>query len=167
MKLELDENLPESLVATLSELGHDVDSVREEGLAGRLDADIWQAAQDSGRILITQDLDFSDIRTYAPGSHHGLILVRLRLPGRRALASRLLTIFQTLDVESWKRCFVLVSDRKLRIRRQIGQHRPQSNGAGERHISNITMLPLSHQNGGTIRLQMEENGGVLEGLAWR
>jgi predicted nuclease of predicted toxin-antitoxin system len=36
-----------------------VQTVGEEGLTGRADADIWQAAQREGRILITQDLDFS------------------------------------------------------------------------------------------------------------
>lgn len=85
MKAKLDENLPESLLAELRKLGHDVDNVRQEGLFGRPDADVWQAAQNAQRFFITQDLDFSDIRQYAPGTHHGLLLIRLRLPGRRAL----------------------------------------------------------------------------------
>ena len=32
MKIKLDENIPLSLVAILSQLGHDVDSVYQEGL---------------------------------------------------------------------------------------------------------------------------------------
>ncbi len=62
MKIKLDENLPEALIATLGELGHDVDSVREEGIAGRDDDIVWNAAQADGRFLITQDMDFSDMR---------------------------------------------------------------------------------------------------------
>ena len=54
MKLKLDENLPESLVSDLSEMGHDVDNVRGEALTGRNDDEVWRAAQRSGRILITQ-----------------------------------------------------------------------------------------------------------------
>ena len=87
MKLKLDENLPESLLPTLASLGHDVDNVRLEGLAGRADPDVWQEAQKAERFLITQDLDFSDIRKFSPGTHHGLMLVRLRAPGRLALAA--------------------------------------------------------------------------------
>jgi hypothetical protein len=34
-------------------------------------------AQRAGRFLVTQDLDFSDVRRFEPGSHHGLLLVRL------------------------------------------------------------------------------------------
>jgi len=117
MRIKLDENLPESLLASLAALGHDVDNVRLQGIAGRADPAVWQAAQSCSRFLITQDLDFSDIRQFAPGTHHGLLLVRMRLPGRLALARRLCSIFQTEAVETWGRCFVLVTDRKVRLHR--------------------------------------------------
>lgn len=80
MKLKLDENVPAHLAAALQAFGHDVDSVQSEQLTGHRDADVWTAAQHNGRFLITQDLDFSDARKYVPGSHHGLLLVRLRRP---------------------------------------------------------------------------------------
>jgi predicted nuclease of predicted toxin-antitoxin system len=117
MRIKLDENLPESLLASLAALGHDVDNVRLEGMVGSADADVWQAAQIHSRLLITQDLDFSDIRKFAPGSHHGLLLIRMHLPGRLALANRLRSLFETEAVESWARCFVLVTDRKVRLHR--------------------------------------------------
>jgi hypothetical protein len=73
MKIKLDENLPTSLVADLTALGHDVDTAPTEGLAGHPDSDVWRAAQSAGRFLITQDLDFSDVRAFAPGTHHGIL----------------------------------------------------------------------------------------------
>ena len=103
--------------ASLAALGHDVDNVRLEGIAGGADPAVWQAAQSGSRLLITQDLDFSDIRKFAPGTHHGLLLVRMRLPGRLALSRHLCSVFQTEAVESWARCFVLVTDRKVRLHR--------------------------------------------------
>ena len=117
MKLKLDENLPESLVQELAALSHNVDNVRMEGIAGESDPNVWRAAQSSGRFLITQDLDFSDIRRFAPGTHHGLMLVRLRLPGRRALAARISEVFRLEESALWARCFVLLTDRKLRVQR--------------------------------------------------
>lgn len=116
MKIKLDENLPVRLAGALEKLGHDTDTIPEEGLAGRNDLHVWEAAQESGRFLITQDLDFSDTRRYTPGTHHGILLVRLRDPGRNALLKRVHGLFQTEAVENWKRCFVVVTDRKLRIR---------------------------------------------------
>lgn len=71
MKIKLDEDLPERLVAELTALGHDVDTVRLEHLTGRIDGHVWSATQAADRFLITQDLDFSDLRRYAPGTHAG------------------------------------------------------------------------------------------------
>lgn len=95
MTIKLDENLPERLVAALTAFGHDVDTARAEHLAGRDDADVWAAAQATGRFLITQDHDFSDMRRYAPGTHAGLLLVRLAHPGREALVACVTTIFSS------------------------------------------------------------------------
>lgn len=45
MRIKLDENRPTRLVSVLSELGHDVDTVPSERIAGKDDAVVWQAAQ--------------------------------------------------------------------------------------------------------------------------
>lgn len=116
MKIKLDENLPSRLVNVLSLFGHEVDTVSDEGLAGQDDTFIWDGAQKAGRFLITQDMDFSDIRRFIPGTHHGLLLFRLRVPGRRALTERVKFVFETEDVEQWKQCFVVVSEHKIRVR---------------------------------------------------
>jgi hypothetical protein len=130
MKLKLDENLPESLLQTLSALGHDIDNVRTENIVGQTDQKIWKAAQDGGRFLITQDLDFSDIRKFAPGTHHGLMLVRLRVPGRLALAARIGAVFQTQEAPSWARCFVLLTDHKLRVHQPNTQKPTDAGNSG-------------------------------------
>ena len=117
MKVKLDENMPLSLCKVLKEMGHDIDTVPEENLSGHADPDVWAAAQDAGRLLITQDLDFSDIRKFAPGTHRGIVLVRLRQPGRHALHQRVWNLFKTESVESFAACFVVVTERKLRIHR--------------------------------------------------
>lgn len=117
MKVKLDENLPARLAQVLAQLGHQADTVPQEGLTGRNDTEIWEAAQAAGSFLITQDLDFSDLQRFAPGTHHGLLPVRLRVPGREALARRIQALFQTEPVDTWKRAFVLVTDHKLRVRR--------------------------------------------------
>ena len=106
MKIKLDENLPDRLVAVLTGLGHNVDTVRIEQLTGRADPDVWSAAQAAQRFLITQDLDFFDVRRYTPGTHAGLLLVRLTRPGRNALFERVSTVFQTEKVEEWTGCLV-------------------------------------------------------------
>ena len=120
MKIKLDENLPESLVAELGALNHDTDNVLQEGLAGHDDPDVWAAAQAVGRFFFTQDLDFSDVRKFQPGMHHGLLLVRLPDAGRLKLTRRIIEVFDSEDVESWTRCFVVLSGHKLRVLRPTG-----------------------------------------------
>jgi predicted nuclease of predicted toxin-antitoxin system len=126
MQLKLDENLPAKLAPLLAALGHDVDTVPHEQLQGRSDPLVWQATQDAGRFLITQDMDFSDIRQFRPGTHRGILLLRLRTPGRTALTARLLSVFRSEDVETWHRCFVVATERKIRV------VRPSSDSRGER-----------------------------------
>jgi len=117
MKVKLDENIPRRLSIELAKLGHDVDTVASEGLKGKPDADVWKAARREQRLLITQDLDFSDVRHFKPGKHAGLLLVRLREPGANALAERIKAIVQTEGLDSFAGCFVVLTDRKLRIKR--------------------------------------------------
>lgn len=68
MRIKLDENLPAGLLPLLTALGHEVDTVPAEGTGGEDDDVVWRAAQADGRFLVTQDLDFSDARKYAPGT---------------------------------------------------------------------------------------------------
>jgi predicted nuclease of predicted toxin-antitoxin system len=117
LKIKLDENLPERLVAALAALGHDIDTVHAERLKGQPDPNVWSATQAAQRFFITQDLDFSDMRLYTPGSHAGLLLVRLTRPSRNALLERIVTVFDTENVEGWTRCLVVVTDRKVRVKR--------------------------------------------------
>ena len=93
MRIKLDENIPRRLVVPLAGLGHDVDTVEAEQLTGSADPVVWEAAQRDARFLITQDLDFSDVRRYQPGTHHGLLLLRLQAPGRNALLQRIHVLF--------------------------------------------------------------------------
>jgi len=68
MRLKLDENIPASGAVRLAALGHDVHTVRDEGLGGRPDDDVWHAAQAEDRFLVTQDLDFSTRVSLIQGS---------------------------------------------------------------------------------------------------
>jgi predicted nuclease of predicted toxin-antitoxin system len=116
MKVKLDENIPVRLVGELEALGHEVDTVASEGLTGKPDARVWDAAQDEGRFLITQDPDFSDLRRFKPGTHCGILLVRLREPGAGLLLARIREIVRDEGLESFRGAFAVLPDRKLRVR---------------------------------------------------
>jgi predicted nuclease of predicted toxin-antitoxin system len=50
MKIKLDENLPSPLASRLAAMNHDVQTVVEEGIAGKPDPVVWQAAQREARF---------------------------------------------------------------------------------------------------------------------
>ena len=115
MKIKLDENLPTSLAFSLGNLGHDVHTTHGEGLAGRPDHEVWGAAQRESRFLITQDLDYSDVRRFIPGEHHGILLIRMYLPGPKDLADRVDEIFRCENVDEWAGCLVVATEHKIRL----------------------------------------------------
>ena len=75
-RFKLDENLPRDAEAFLRKAGHDVHTVLDERLGGSPDSSILAASGAEDRILVTFDLDFSDIRAYPPGSHKGIWILR-------------------------------------------------------------------------------------------
>ncbi len=54
---------------------------------------------------------------FTPGNHHGILLIRLHSPSRLSLIDRVTEVFQTEKVERWVRCFVVVTERKVRVRK--------------------------------------------------
>jgi predicted nuclease of predicted toxin-antitoxin system len=117
MKIKLDENIPHHVAVLLRGLGHDVHATRDEGLSGSEDTKIWDSAQKESRLLVTQDLDFSDSRKFVPGSHAGILLVRLGAGDQQTIIERIYEVFQTNEHENWEGCFVVATDRKVRVLR--------------------------------------------------
>ncbi|MBI5909844.1 MAG: DUF5615 family PIN-like protein [Betaproteobacteria bacterium] len=75
-RFKLDENLSRDAEALLRRAGHDVHTVLGEQLGGNVDPTVFDATQAEDRILVTFDLDFSDIRVYPPASHKGVWVLR-------------------------------------------------------------------------------------------
>jgi predicted nuclease of predicted toxin-antitoxin system len=88
LKLLLDEHISGKVADRLNRRGHDVVAASAEfSLRGLSDPDLFEAAQDQGRIVVTYNSgDFEEIlRGYAAygKEHHGLVLVQHRcFPGQ-------------------------------------------------------------------------------------
>jgi len=117
VKIKMDENLPLSLAEELKQLGHDVHTVFDENLNGRPDTEVWTACCSEDRFLITQDLDFSDSRKFQPGTHAGILIVRLSDDSRENLLHCVLSAFQSHPVEEWRGSLVTLTEVKLRVKK--------------------------------------------------
>jgi predicted nuclease of predicted toxin-antitoxin system len=117
MKLKLDENLSRHLKPRLEGLGHQVTTAAEEGLLARPDEDVAAAARAEGRLLLTLDLDFADVRAYPPGSHPGIILFRPAMLGPLAVNGLIEDFVRSQPLESFAGCLLVVEPSRVRVRR--------------------------------------------------
>lgn len=78
MKFRIDENLPAEDAAVLPGAGFDAHTVEGEKLSGASDETVASTSGSEGRIPVTLDLDFANIRAYPPGEHAGIVVLRVR-----------------------------------------------------------------------------------------
>ena len=82
MKFKLDENLPAEIADSFRQLGHEIDTVHNEGLAGASDPQILRHVKTDGRVLLTMDKGIADIRQFPPDQYPGIVLYRPPSSGR-------------------------------------------------------------------------------------
>lgn len=116
MKFKFDENLPIECAVIFQEAGFDADTVYEEGLKGKPDDSIFGVCQKEKMVLVTLDLDFSDIRTYPPNSHFGIIILRLISQSKNKILHKIKQIIPIIGVEYLKGCIWIVDEKRIRIR---------------------------------------------------
>ena len=118
-KLKLDENLSVLLRGTLSRMGYDVRTAREEDLVGRPDIEIAAAAHKEDRVLLTLDLEFGDLRKHPPGTHPGIVLFRPRSLGPLTVNRFIEAFLKSADLEDFPGSIIIVDPSKVRVRRPL------------------------------------------------
>ena len=116
MRVKLDENLPIQLKRIFTESGHDAATVVDEGIGGATDAEVASACLVEDRVLVTQDLDFANIRTYPPSLYPGIVVLRLGSQGLDSILEVGKTLVDALAKSSPKSQTWIVEDARLRIR---------------------------------------------------
>ncbi len=117
MNFKLDENLHPENGELLRERGHDVATVHDQGLRGHEDQEIAEVCRQEGRILLSFDLDFSNIQMFPPAHHAGLIVLRLRSKGRKAVRKVLEKVLNYLDAEPVTGRLWVVDEQRIRVHR--------------------------------------------------
>ena len=77
LRVLIDESLPRSVGRKLAALGHDVVDCRDIGHRGSPDEVIAATADEQGRIVVAADVGFGDALNHPPGSHPGMIVLRV------------------------------------------------------------------------------------------
>jgi predicted nuclease of predicted toxin-antitoxin system len=77
MKFKVDENLPVEIADLLRSAKHDVTTVHSQRLMGEADRRIIEICKEEDRVLVTLDLDFSNVRAYPPKEFAGIVVLRV------------------------------------------------------------------------------------------
>lgn len=116
MEFKVDENLPVEAADLLRQVGYDAATVFEQHLEGWSDSDIASVCQKEGRVLITLDTDFADIRAYPPAQFPGLIVLRLHKQDKPHVIEVIEHLIPLLSSEPLERLLWIVEETRVRIR---------------------------------------------------
>ncbi len=113
---KIDENLPEETAVLLSEAGYEAVSVRDQGLAGKPDNAIADVCSAEGLVLVTLDLDFSNIQVYPPDRTSGIMVFRVPDQSKPRLLEVLQQALPLLGTEQIDQRLWIVEADRVRIR---------------------------------------------------
>lgn len=116
MKFKIDENLPVEIAEMLRLAGHDAMTVFDEQLVGEPDRHIIAVCLEEQRVLITLDMDFSDVREYPPESNTGLIVLRLRNQDKIHAIDAVSQLIPLFGTESPVGHLWIVEENRVRVR---------------------------------------------------
>jgi predicted nuclease of predicted toxin-antitoxin system len=116
MRIKLDESMPLALAIFLRSAGHDVSTVAEENLSGQEDHPVLEAAAKEGRLLMTFDMDFGDIRSYPVGSHAGVVIFRLHDQRWAVLKEPVERLLKSALIDRLQYGIAVVDENRVRVR---------------------------------------------------
>ena len=114
----VDEDMPRSTEGALRQAGNKVEDVRDIGLRGHSDQEVFDYAQERGAVLVTADKGFSNILRFPPASHAGIIVVRVPdILSTARVNKELLRALAELEGEDLQGVLVIVEIGRIRLRR--------------------------------------------------
>ena len=117
IRVKVDEDLPGQMADLFTQRGYDAATVVMQGWQGLSDEELWPRVQQEGRWLVTADKGFADLRTYPPGSHAGVLLLRLDEESRRGYLELMEAALSQLDMAELAGAVIVVTRQGIRIRK--------------------------------------------------
>jgi predicted nuclease of predicted toxin-antitoxin system len=115
MKFKTDENLPVEIADMLRRAGHDALTISDQGLSGSADSKIISVCTSEGRVLVTLDTGFANIRTYLPEKLNGLIVPRLKRQDKAHVLEVFGRLLPTFLTEPPAGNLWIVEEKRIRI----------------------------------------------------
>jgi predicted nuclease of predicted toxin-antitoxin system len=117
MKFLADECVYRITVQMLRAYGHDVLTVQEAGFAGKSDDEVLAHAVAEGRILLTNDMHFSNTLLFPTERHLGVVVLKIRPRTLEQVHDVLIRFLDIVDQEAMEKTLVIIDRNKYRVRR--------------------------------------------------
>ena len=114
MRFLIDADCPRSIGSTLRGSGHDVTDIRDIDPAAP-DHVIYALIRRESYILVTRDMDFSNILRYPVGKNFGIILLRLHLMPVEEIIRIIQNVFARLSQDDLLGSLTVVRRDRIRI----------------------------------------------------
>lgn len=119
LKFVIDEDMPRSTGAVLKRNGYDVLDVRDCGLRGKSDEEVFRFAQKEEAIFLTGDLGFGNPLHFPVSSHEGIVIAHF--PNEMSTSeinNQIIKAFATLTDSDLKGNLIILEPGKIRIRKK-------------------------------------------------
>lgn len=116
MKFKLDENFGTRTQQLCRAAGHDVLTVRDQGLHSCPDEHLYEVCCGEHRCLVTLDLDFADVTRFPPEKSDGIVVIRvLKNPSITLLEQLIRQFLQALKKMSVTNKLWIVEIGRIRV----------------------------------------------------
>lgn len=116
MKFLADMGVSPLTVRKLKEEGYDAIHLNEQGLFRMLDSDIMAKAKNESRIVLTFDLDFTDLLAASADRLPSVIIFRVKKTLPNFVSSRLLTVLSECSEILPNGAIIIIEDYRYRVR---------------------------------------------------
>jgi len=117
LRLLANRTISPKTVEALQQHGWDILRVSQVSPVNASDQEILELARREGRVVVTQDLDFSALLALGGYHHPSLITLRLGVSDPEMMTRRLLEVLPRLEERLEEGCAVTIEEIAVRIRR--------------------------------------------------
>jgi predicted nuclease of predicted toxin-antitoxin system len=119
LKFLIDEDIPRSTAKVLRDRGYEVLDVRDCGLRGDSDEEVFKFAQKEKAVILSGDLGFGNLLHFPVGRHSGIVVAHFPNEiSSSELNNQLVKSFDTLTEKDFNRNLIILEPGKIRIRRK-------------------------------------------------
>ncbi len=111
--------MPRSTSIVIKNKGYEALDVRDCGLKGSSDDEIFRFAQQEKAVILTGDFGFGNTLKYPTGSHFGIVIVHFpNETSTQELNNQIVKAFDNLNETDFIQNLIIIEPHKIRIRRK-------------------------------------------------